>query len=66
MKKQIGMAPNLFRLIANSPAALKGHMGLNAALGKGTLRAATRERVALAVPDINGCSYCLSAHSYIG
>ena len=36
------------------------------ALDKGTLPAATRERIALAVAEINGCSYCLSAHTYLG
>ena len=30
------------------------------------LPAATRERIALAVAEINGCSYCLSAHTYLG
>ena len=66
VKKQIGMVPNLFRVVANSPAALEGYLGLSAALGKGTLPAATRERIALAVAEINGCGYCLSAHSYMG
>ena len=66
VEKQLGMVPNLFRLVSNSPAALEGYLGLSAALGKGTLTAATRERIALAVAEINGCSYCLSAHSYLG
>lgn len=66
VKKQLGVVPNLFRLVANSPAALEGYLGLNGALGKGTLDARTRERIALAVAEINGCSYCLSAHSYLG
>ena len=65
-KKQIGVAPNLFRVIANSPAALEGYLGLNAALAKGALAPATRERIALAVAEINGCNYCLSAHTYLG
>ncbi|QJP16033.1 peroxidase-related enzyme [Starkeya sp. ORNL1] len=65
VKKQLGMVPNLFRLVANSPAALEGYLGLNGALAKGALPAATRERIALAVAEINGCSYCLSAHTYI-
>jgi uncharacterized peroxidase-related enzyme len=26
----------------------------------------TRERIALAVAQVNGCDYCLSAHSYLG
>lgn len=66
VKKQIGVVPNLFRLVSNSPAALEGYLSLSGALGKGTLPAPTRERIALAVAEINGCDYCLSAHTYIG
>lgn len=66
VKKQLGSVPNLFRLVANSPAALEGYLGLNAALAKGALDSRTRERIALAVAEINGCSYCLSAHTYLG
>jgi len=64
--KQLGSAPNLFRLAAQSPAALEGYLGLFGALGKGSLPAATRERIALAVAEFNGCGYCLSAHTYLG
>jgi len=63
---QLGSVPNLFRIVANSPAALEGYLGLNGALGKGQLDAATRERIALAVAEINGCDYCLAAHTYLG
>ena len=66
VKKQLGVAPNLFRLVANSPVALQGYLALSSALSKGVLSAATRERIAIAVAEENGCSYCLSAHSYIG
>ena len=65
VKKQLGSVPNLFRLVANSPAALEGYLGLNGALGKGQLDARTRERIALAVAEQNRCDYCLSAHSYL-
>jgi uncharacterized peroxidase-related enzyme len=63
---QLGSVPNMFRILANSPAALHGYLGLSAALGKGRLDARTRERVAIAVAQQNGCSYCLSAHTYLG
>ena len=66
VKKQLGSVPNLFRLVANSPAALEGYLGLSGALAKGRLPAATRERIALAVAEINSCGYCLSAHTYLG
>ncbi len=64
--KQIGSAPNMFRLISTSPSALEGYLSMSGALGKGALPAATRERIALAVAEVNGCNYCLSAHSYLG
>jgi uncharacterized peroxidase-related enzyme len=66
VNKQIGVVPNLFRVVANSPAALEGYLGLSGALAKGSLPAPTRERIALAVAEFNGCAYCLSAHSYMG
>src|SRR5229473_7801754 len=66
VEKQLGVVPNLFRLVGNSPAALEGYLGLNGALAKGALEAPTRERIALAVAEINGCNYCLSAHTYLG
>jgi uncharacterized peroxidase-related enzyme len=66
VKKQIGSVPNMFRLLATSPAALEGYVGFNGALAKGKLNPATRERLALAIAQINGCDYCLAAHSYIG
>ncbi|HKS55764.1 MAG TPA: carboxymuconolactone decarboxylase family protein [Steroidobacteraceae bacterium] len=66
VKKQLGVAPNLFRMVANSPAALQGYVGLLGALGHGALTAATHERIALAIAEFNSCDYCLSAHTYLG
>ncbi len=66
VEKQLGVVPNLFRVAANSPAALEGYLAMSGALAKGALPAATRERIALAVAQINDCHYCLSAHAYLG
>src|SRR5690606_36913358 len=66
VNQQLGSVPTLFRLVATSPAALEGYLGMSGALGKGSVPAPTRERIALAVAEINGCSYCLSAHTYLG
>jgi len=63
--KQLGVVPNLFRLIGHSPAALTGFTSFQGALSK-TLDLKTRERIALAVAQVNGCDYCLSAHTYLG
>ena len=66
VKKLLGSVPNLFRMVGNSTAALEGYLGLNGALAKGKLDIKTRERIALAVAEINGCDYCLAAHTYLG
>ena len=65
VQKQLGVVPNMFRLIAQSSAALQGFTANNGALTK-TLDVKTRERIALAVAQVNGCDYCLSAHNYLG
>jgi uncharacterized peroxidase-related enzyme len=62
--QKLGIVPNLFRLIASSPATLEGFLGLNGALSR-TLDVRTRERIAIAVAEANGCDYCLSAHTYL-
>lgn len=62
---QLGVVPNMFRLLARSPAALQGFVANNGALAR-ALDVRTRERIALAVAQVNGCDYCLSAHSYLG
>jgi uncharacterized peroxidase-related enzyme len=63
--KKLGVVPNVFRVAALSPAALEGLLGLSGALSK-TLDVRTRERIAIAVAETNGCDYCLSAHTYLG
>jgi uncharacterized peroxidase-related enzyme len=66
VEKQLGSVPNLFRVVSNSPAALEGYLAMSAALSKGRLPAQTRERIALAVAQVNRCGYCLAAHTYLG
>ena len=65
VNKQLGVVPNLFRMISNSPSALAGYLELSGNLSKGLLPAAVREAIALAIAELNQCSYCLSAHSYL-
>lgn len=65
INQQLGTVPNLFRLLALSPASLAGQTGLAAGLAK-EIDLKTRARIAMAVAQVNGCDYCLSAHTYIG
>jgi uncharacterized peroxidase-related enzyme len=60
----LGFVPNLHRLMANSPAVLTAYTGMREALGR-VLDLKTREGIALAVSEANGCDYCVSAHQFL-
>lgn len=64
-KKAMGAELNIFSAVANSPAALEGLLGLVGALGKGKLKPALREQLALGTAGENSCDYCASAHSFL-
>ena len=61
-----GAVPNMFKAVANSPAALQSMWGSFGALGSGKLGAKLGEQIAVAVADRNACQYCLSAHTVLG
>jgi uncharacterized peroxidase-related enzyme len=61
--QKLGVLPNFFRLIGSSPAAISAYAAFQGSLSI-TLDIKTRERIALAVAQVNGSSYCLSAHTY--
>lgn len=63
---QLGTVPNFLRVLANSPVALRSFLGLHEVAKAGSLDAATRERIALALAQENSCEYCVSAHTAIG
>ena len=65
VRAKFALVPNLFRVLANAPAAFEGLMGLSAALGRGALDEKTREQLALAIAESNLCAYCLHAHTTI-
>lgn len=66
VKAKLGMAPNMMKTMAQSPAVLEAYLSFNGALGGGKLNARLREQIALIVAEINGCGYCASAHTAIG
>lgn len=64
--KAFGATPNMFKAVANSPAALKSMWGSFGALGSGVLGAKLGEQIAVAIADKNRCEYCLAAHTVLG
>lgn len=66
IRVQRQVVPNFLRILAHSPSALEAFLGLSDISDNGTLDVRTRERIALALAQANGCKYCVSAHTAIG
>ena len=60
----LGFVPNVTRLLSLSPIALEAFVGLQKTLSK-ALDARTRNGLALAVSNPNGCNYCIAIHSFV-
>jgi AhpD family alkylhydroperoxidase len=64
LQKAIGMVPNLYATIAYSENGLSRYLAYQGA--KTSLTNKEKEAVNLVVSQVNGCVYCLSAHTVIG
>ncbi len=64
LHKGLGFVPNLYAYFAKSETALADYMAFQNR--KSTLRAKEREVINLVTSQLNGCSYCQSAHTVLG
>jgi uncharacterized peroxidase-related enzyme len=64
LQQKLGFVPNLYASFAHSETALGDYLSLQNR--KSTLRAKEREVINLVVSEVNGCLYCLSAHTVLG
>ena len=64
LKKGLGMVPNLYATLAHSETALDTYLTLQNA--KSSINGKAREVINLVVSQVNGCEYCLAAHTVIG
>lgn len=65
VKQKLGVTPNVFRTLANSPVALKAYSDFSRTLGDGRLDSQVREAISLTVAGANRCEYCAAAHAYV-
>lgn len=63
INSKFGKLPNILATLANSPTALKTLMGVFGALEAGELDGKPHEAIALRIGQMNGCNYCLAAHT---
>lgn len=64
LNKALGFVPNLYATIAHSDNGLTKYLDFQNA--KTSLSNKEKEAVNLVVSQVNGCVYCLSAHTVIG
>lgn len=62
-QKSLGFIPNLFAVLADSPAALTAYQEISTHLGNSDLTPTEQQVVALAASRENNCTYCVAAHT---
>jgi len=63
LQKGLGFVPNLYAYYAKNETALGDYLTLQNR--KSTLKAKEKEVINLVTSEVNGCQYCLSAHTAI-
>jgi len=58
-----GFLPNLFRILANSPAALEAYHSLSAILTRGNFSIAERETIQITAAATQKCGICVAGHT---
>ncbi len=64
--RKFGRLPNLIAVMAESPAALDGYLALHGVFEQGTFSPGERQVLLLTVSTVNGCAYCVAAHTMGG
>jgi len=64
LQKDLGFVPNLYAYYAKNETALADYLALQNR--KSTLKTKERETINLVTSQINGCAYCLAAHTALG
>ncbi len=60
-----GMVPNLHAVMAESPALLEAYQTVSEIFGRTNLSEAERQIIAMTNNRLNGCTYCMAAHTSI-
>lgn len=64
-RKQNGFVPNLYANMAEAPALLEAYITLSGILAKTNLSETERQIILMTNNRLNGCEYCMAAHSTI-
>lgn len=65
VKEAYGFVPNLMAVFSESPAAVEAYAALSGIFDKSDFSATERQIVLMTNNRLNGCTYCMAAHSTI-
>ena len=65
VNKNLGFVPNLYAILAESPASAQSYFQLVKLLEQSALSQGEQEVIALVVSVENNCSYCVAVHSFL-
>ncbi len=64
-QKKFGFVPNLFRVMAEAPAAGEAYMAVMDIFERSSLSDAEKQTVLLSASFVNQCDYCMAAHTAV-
>jgi uncharacterized peroxidase-related enzyme len=65
IRSSLGKVPNLYATFAHAPNVVGALLAFQSALSEGGLSARDRDLIDLHVSQLNGCAYCVSAHTVL-
>ncbi|TKG92913.1 carboxymuconolactone decarboxylase family protein [Puteibacter caeruleilacunae] len=65
LEKMLGMIPNLYATMGYSSDVLAGYLQYSSSLGSSSFNKKEIELIKLAVSEVNGCNYCVAAHTVL-
>lgn len=64
-KQKVGFIPNLYAGMAEAPALLEGYLAISGVFDKTSFSPTERQIVLMTSNRLNGCAYCMAAHTSI-
>ncbi len=66
VQKSLGFVPNLFKVLADAPAAAEAYATIMSIFEKTSFSHSEKQTILLATSYINKCDYCMAAHTTVG
>ncbi|MBL6933572.1 MAG: carboxymuconolactone decarboxylase family protein [Rhodospirillales bacterium] len=66
VEAKMGFLPNIYGILAESPSVIKAYTSITQLLNRGAFSPAEQQLMLLTTSAVNGCEYCVAAHTMVG